>query len=97
MTHNNKWNDQVNQNKKFKCFIFFFTFNLGIKIYLPVSDINSPDCRPVIVALSNSDELFVYYFEEDSDMNIYIMFILLNFVQCNIGSIFISNSYFRYE
>ncbi|CAF1282279.1 unnamed protein product, partial [Rotaria sordida] len=42
-----------------------------IKIYLPGSYINSRDCRPVIVTLSNFDELFVYYFEEDSHINIH--------------------------
>ncbi|CAF1577602.1 unnamed protein product, partial [Rotaria sordida] len=45
--------------------------NLDINIYLPVSNINLPGCRPVIVTLSNSDELFVYYFEEDSDINMH--------------------------
>ncbi|CAF3859492.1 unnamed protein product [Rotaria sordida] len=46
-------------------------------MYLPVSDINSPECRPVIVTLSNSDQLFVYYFEKDSHIT-YALWLFYN-------------------
>ncbi|CAF5085467.1 unnamed protein product, partial [Rotaria sp. Silwood1] len=54
----------------------YFDNNTNIKIYLPASNINSPGCRPVIVTLSNSDELFVYYFEEDSDINMHNVYFI---------------------
>ncbi|CAF3554476.1 unnamed protein product [Rotaria sp. Silwood1] len=48
----------------------------GVKMHLPVSYINPPDCRRVIVTLSNSDELFAYYVGEDADTNMHNVYLV---------------------
>jgi hypothetical protein len=76
MTHNRlierfgRWN---NKDCIFDHWLFWFP---GVKMHLPVSCINPPDCRRVIVTLSNSDELFAYYVGEDSDTNMHNVYLV---------------------
>jgi len=48
----------------------------GVKMHLPVSYLNPPDCRRVIVTLSNSDELFAYHVGEDAETNMHNVFLV---------------------
>jgi len=48
----------------------------GVKMHLPVSYINPTDCRRVIVKLSNSDELFAYYVNEDANTNMHNVYLV---------------------
>lgn len=45
-------------------------------MHLPVTYINPPDCRRVIVKLANSDELFAYYIGEDVNANMHNVYLV---------------------
>lgn len=48
----------------------------GVKMHLPVSYLNPPDCRRVIVTLANSEELFAYYVGEDTDTQMHNVYLV---------------------
>jgi hypothetical protein len=74
MTHN-RLIERFGKTKK-KIFLFKICRFLGVKMHLPVTYINPPDCRRVIVTLSNSDELFAYYVGEDSNTNMHNVYLV---------------------
>ena len=74
LTHN-RLIERFGKQQSYDVIDLLFLF-IGVKMHLPDSYINSADCRRVIVKLSNSDELFAYYVNEDSDTHMHNVYLV---------------------